>query len=175
MGEVYEVSDPELRESLALKTLRHEYAVKPEVAARFRREIQLARRITHRNVCRIFDFGRHDTESDTRWYFTMELLKGRSLADRILEGPLPPAAVIAVFRQAAAGVAALHAAGIVHRDLKPSNVMLAESPEGQRAVIMDFGVAHVTAPAGPDDLTASGQLIGTVKYMPPEQLRGEKV
>jgi tetratricopeptide (TPR) repeat protein len=175
MGEVYEVSDAELPESLALKTLRQESAIRPEAAARFRREIQLARRITHRNVCRIFDVGRHDKDGEERWYFTMELLKGRTLAERLVEGPLAPATVIGIFRQAASGVAALHAAGIVHRDLKPGNVMLAESPDGERAVIMDFGVAHISAHNSPEDLTVSGQLIGTVKYMSPEQLRGEKV
>jgi tetratricopeptide (TPR) repeat protein len=175
MGEVYEVSDPELRESLALKTVRPEYAVRPEVAARFRREIQLARRITHPNVCRIFDVGRYDANGTELWYFTMELLKGRTLADRLRDGPLTPASVIPIFRQAASGVAALHAGGIVHRDLKPGNIMLAESADGERAVIMDFGVAHMAAGAGADDLTVSGQLVGTVKYMAPEQLRGERV
>src|SRR5689334_15830572 len=82
MGEVYEVTDSEFGERLALKTLRRELAVRADAAGRFRREIQLARRITHPNVCRIYDVGYHEAEGSGRWYFTMELLDGHTLAER---------------------------------------------------------------------------------------------
>jgi tetratricopeptide (TPR) repeat protein len=175
MGEVYEVSDSEFGERLALKTLRPELAVRADAAGRFRREIQLARRITHSNVCRIYDVGYHEAEGNGRWYFTMELLDGHTMAERLRTGHLPLPEVIAVFRQIASGVAALHQAGIVHRDIKPANVIFADSPAGRRAVITDFGVAQVAAGGAPEDLTATGHVIGTIKYMAPEQLGGNKV
>lgn len=174
MGEVYEVTDSDFGGQFALKTLRREFARRPEYVARFKREIQLARRITHPNVCRIYEPGFHQGENGNICFLTMELLEGRTLAQRVREGPIELASALSIFCQLASGVAALHAGGIVHRDIKPANVILVATPTCERAVITDFGVAHPLLGAD-EDLTFSGQIIGTVRYMAPEQHAGKKV
>jgi len=178
MGEVYEAEDTLLRERLALKAIRPEVAADPAALTRFRQEIHLARKITHPNVCRIFDFQMQTGDPcRSSAFLTMELLPGETLAARLQRsGPLPPSEALPLARQMCAGLGAVHQYGIVHRDFKSSNVMLVPGREQScRAVITDFGLAR-GANLDPDStgLTGSGKLLGTLDYMAPEQLeKGE--
>ena len=174
MGEVYEAQDAERGESVAIKTLRWQYILSQQLHARFQREIQLASKISHPNVCEIYDFG-SDRIRDTDVHFvTMKLLRGVTLAHRIEQGPMPPAEVKAIVEQVASGLCALHDHGIIHRDLKPANIILTASEDGERAIITDFGLAQsFKAETRDETLTHTGQLLGTPLYMAPEQLTGE--
>lgn len=172
MGEVYEARDRVLGESVALKTLRPELAGNRAVLERFRKEILAARKVTHPNVCRVFEVGSHDGAQ----YFTMELLEGETLDARIKrEGRIAAVEAIPLIRQMALGLDAAHRAGIIHRDFKSSNVMLS----GDRAVITDFGLARgaprAAAAAATGDGSTIGQMAGTLGYMSPEQLTGGTV
>ncbi|MFN8547089.1 MAG: tetratricopeptide repeat protein [Candidatus Eisenbacteria bacterium] len=181
MGEVYEARDLELNEILALKTVRPEIAREPKAIERFKREVQLARRVTHPNVCRIFDLW-SDTRGRSRAHFvTMELLHGETLDARLARvGRWKSGEALPLLRQLTAGLDAAHRAGIVHRDLKSGNVMLVPTPEGERAVITDFGLAHEEPRAREANQRAShgmprhdaGAFLGTPAYMAPEQLTG---
>jgi serine/threonine protein kinase len=172
-GDVYEALDTALGDAIALKTLNPSFAGNAIQLERFRREIQSARRVTHPNVCRIFDMGVHGGGDGRqgRFFLTMELLGGPSLAQRLEAGPaFSTAEALPVLDQIAAGLEGAHAAGVIHRDLKPGNVMLLPaSPAGAaRAVITDFGIALNDA-QGELRLTTSGELLGTPEYMAPEQ------
>ncbi|HEY4239590.1 MAG TPA: serine/threonine-protein kinase [Kofleriaceae bacterium] len=163
MGRVYEALDEELGERVALKMLRA--GLTEDAIERFRREVKLTRRIQHRNVARMFDIGDHAGEK----FLTMELVDGeplsRALGDRM---PWPRLADLAA--QICAGLAAAHAAGVVHRDLKPDNVLVEGSTN--RAVITDFGIARSSEDGS---VTQHGAIIGTPRYMAPEQLAGREV
>src|SRR5208282_6533462 len=129
MGEVYEAEDCELHERVALKTILPEIARQADSIQRFKREIQLARKVTHPNVCRIFDLVYHGNTI----FLTMELLEGETLSQRLRRtGAMTTGEALPLVAQMAAGLAAAHLAGIVHRDFKCSNVMLVRSP-GQEA------------------------------------------
>nr|HEX4313016.1 serine/threonine-protein kinase [Kofleriaceae bacterium] len=178
MGDVYEVVDLELREHVALKTLLAELAGEPRASDRLRREVQLARRITHPNVCRLFDVGTAEAGDATLTFLTMELLAGDTLADRLARGRLTLPEAATVVAQLAAGLDAVHAAGVVHRDLKSENIVLCDG--GGRAVIADFGIARggngrANPAADPfaDKVTLHGEFIGSPQYMAPEQVLGE--
>ncbi|MCU0302801.1 MAG: protein kinase [Thermoanaerobaculales bacterium] len=175
MGEVYRVHDRELGESVALKTILPRSAGDPVSLDRFRREIQIARKVSHRNVCRIFDLGRHVADDGGEVVFlTMELLAGVSLRARLRESVLTPAEAVDVVTQLAAGLGAAHRSGIVHRDLKPSNVFLVPEGEGTRVVIADFGLARTQLKEdGQLTVTGTGEILGTPAYMAPEQLEGK--
>jgi tetratricopeptide (TPR) repeat protein len=176
MGEVYEAEDLELRENVAVKTVRLDQG-DPQALDRFRREVQLARRITHPNVCRVFDvFKAAGTDnSHERLFVTMQLLSGRTLAARIVDaGRLPASEACDIAKQIATAVQAAHSAGVVHRDLKPSNVMLLSGdPESLKVVVTDFGIA-TTLPGTVArwDVTQTGQFVGSPAYMAPEQVLG---
>jgi serine/threonine protein kinase len=178
MGEVYEVDDRALGERVALKTILPEIAADPTALERFRRETLLARKVTHPNVCRIFDIGHHQPEGagdgEEVTFLTMELLGGETLAARLKRGRVPPEEALPLVRQIAAGLGAAHRAGVVHRDLKPANVFLVPERDGVRAVITDFGLARTDA-AGKAlaDMTGTGEVLGTPAYMAPEQLEGK--
>lgn len=171
MGEVYEVEDIELRARIALKTVSSTRAVSQHQLNRFRQEIQLARKVSHPNVCRVFDLGRHhDAEHGEVLFLTMELLPGRTLAAYLMEhGPQTYDQALPLVRQMVQGLAAAHHVGVVHRDFKPGNVMLVDSPDGPVVKISDFGLA-----VNPEsDETASvmmSEIMGTPAYMAPEQL-----
>ncbi|WP_434042388.1 MULTISPECIES: protein kinase domain-containing protein [Sorangium] len=165
MGSVYRVRDVELDEVVALKMLRRDLADSAGMIDRFRQEVKLARRVTHRNVARTFDFGDHDGEK----FLTMECVDGESLHSVLARtGPMPAQQVIGIGCALCDGLGAAHAAGIVHRDLKPENVLLDRTG---RVVITDFGIAR--ASSGPSAGESSGFVLGSPAYMSPEQLTGE--
>lgn len=195
MGEVYEVEDEELGIAVALKTIARRLADDIDALRRFKREVLLARSISHPNVCRIFDFGRHQDENTNVSFLTMELLEGESLRDRIRAcGRFTGSEAIALVEQMAAALEAAHRAGVVHRDFKSANVMVVPSRNGDRAVITDFGIAQFRGggeegarPASPlgrlaedsgahtshaDEATVSVDFVGTPAYMAPEQVLG---
>jgi tetratricopeptide (TPR) repeat protein len=186
MGEVFEVDDLELQERVALKTVRPEVARDETAIERFKREIQLARKVTHPNVCRIFDVSHHREQGmegigiprGAVIFLTMELLPGETLAERLRRtGPLPPDLALPIVRQVAEALHAAHQAGVVHRDLKPGNVILAEGRGGVRAVVTDFGLARreksLEDPRGAD-LTGAAGVVGTPAYLAPEQIEGKE-
>lgn len=177
MGEVYEAEDLELQGRVALKTLRSEAVVAPRALDRFRQEILLARKVTHRNVCRIFDVGWHREEGEESgrggvMFLTMELLPGVTLAERLRQvSRIPAREAVALLRQMGEALAAAHRAGVIHRDFKSANVMLVPSQEGDRAVVTDFGLARSGA-AGHTH-SGAGEFVGTPSYMAPEQVEGK--
>jgi serine/threonine protein kinase/tetratricopeptide (TPR) repeat protein len=175
MGEVYEAEDGELRGSVALKVLRPELAGDPDFLNRFRREVLLARQVTHPNICRVFDLGFDRQSASPRVFLTMEFLDGETLSRRLRQGGrMTQEAALPLIRQMGAGLTALHEQGIVHRDFKPGNVMVVRSASGaERAVINDFGLARaLEAPEGMT-VTRASHVIGTPDYMAPEQLLGK--
>jgi len=177
MGEVYEVDDAVLGDRVAAKTVRPEVARDALAIERFKREIQLARKVTHPNVCRIFDVAQHRPAGggEPVLFLTMELLAGETLARRLERaGPFAPHEGLAVARQIAAALDAAHQAGVIHRDLKPGNVLLVPGSDSPRAVVTDFGLARAnTADSG---LTlASNEVLGTPAYLAPEQVTGGEI
>ena len=164
MGTVYRARDRELDEIVALKLLRKELASSAGMIERFRREVKLARRVTHRNVARTFDIGEHEGDR----FLTMELIEGEMLGTHLARrGRVPLRDLIPIAVDLCAGLAAAHAAGVLHRDLKPENVILARDG---RAVITDFGIARV---ANANELGRTiGGIVGTPAYMAPEQVEG---
>ncbi|HEY8150104.1 MAG TPA: protein kinase, partial [Vicinamibacteria bacterium] len=150
---------------VALKILRPEVAGTPEMAARFRSEIKLARKVSHWNVCRIHEYG----EEGGFQYISMELISGATLKDRLRSGPLPSDQAFDVAIQIAEGLAAIHKVGIIHRDLKSPNVMI---DGAGTAKVMDFGIAK-PASAGTDG-ASTGYVLGSPEYMSPEQARGRR-
>jgi serine/threonine protein kinase/tetratricopeptide (TPR) repeat protein len=175
IGEVFEATDLELEEQVAIKVLRPEIARDPEVLHRFKREIQLARKVTHPGVCRTFDLFHHRWENGAELAFvTMELLRGETLEERLQrDGRMEPAEALPLIAQIAEGLQAAHQAGVVHRDFKSANVMLVQGPDLLRAVVTDFGLAWSSSVAA--SVTRTGTLIGSPAYMAPEQVRGEAV
>src|ERR1051325_11125734 len=163
MGRVYEALDTELDERVALKVLRA--GLSDEAIERFRREVKLTRRIQQRNVARMFDIGEHRSDK----FLTMELIDGTVLT-REVAGALPWPRLRNLATQLCAGLAAAHDAGVIHRDLKPDNVMIERGSD--RVVITDFGIARSGDEVG---VTQIGALIGTPRYMAPEQLAGNAV
>ncbi len=174
MGAVYQAWDHVLDVAVAVKVIRPETMEDPEGALelerRFKRELLLARQVTHKNVVRIHDLG----EIDGIKYITMPYIEGSDLATILKrEGRLPLARALTIARQIAAGLASAHEAGIVHRDLKPANIMVGKE---DHALIMDFGIARLAAAgATAFGATMAGAVIGTMEYMAPEQARGESV
>jgi tetratricopeptide (TPR) repeat protein len=165
MGMVYRARDLELDRTVALKVIRPDLASRPEILDRFKREIQLASRVTHKNVVRIHDLGE---VGDLR-FISMSFIEGeslRALLDR--EGPLQAERGVPLVRQIAVALQAAHDAGIVHRDLKPHNVLI--DKDGQ-PYIGDFGISRSMDSDG--TMTETGAILGTVDYMSPEQARGD--
>jgi hypothetical protein len=164
MGEVYRADDLTLGQPVALKFLPEEAANDAGLLERFRGEVRIARKVSHPNVCRVYDVG----EVDGLTYFTMEYVDGEDLASLLRRiGRLPNDKAVDIARQLCAGLAAAHAKGVLHRDLKPANIML--DGRGQ-AVITDFGLAALT-----DQVPGAEVRSGTPAYMAPEQLAGKEV
>lgn len=177
MGEVYEAVDTILGERVALKTLAITASDQEDAVNGLLREVRIARKVIHPNVCRILELGIHrrpELPSESLPFLTMDFLTGETLAQRLSRaGALPRPLVIRLLREMAAGLDAVHRAGIVHRDFKSDNVFLVRQEDGtDRCVVMDFGLAHVLE--GPMARLSSGRrlMVGTPAYMAPEQLTG---
>jgi tetratricopeptide (TPR) repeat protein len=172
MGQVYRACDTRLHREVALKVLSNGGDEDPKVSARFDREATVLAALNHPNIAAIY--GRE--ELDDRPVLVLELVDGVTLKDRLGDGPLHVEEALHVALGIARGLEAAHEKGIVHRDLKPSNVMLTRRGEVK---VLDFGIAKPLAlseaMAGGGDLTATGVLLGTVPYMSPEQVRGNKI
>ncbi|HEV2104041.1 MAG TPA: tetratricopeptide repeat protein [Candidatus Acidoferrum sp.] len=167
MGAVYKAWDLELDRLVALKVIRPELAVHEQVLQRFKQELILARKITQKNVIRIFDLG----EADGVKFITMEFIEGKDLTALIKEkGRLTFEQCADVINQTCTALDAAHSEGVVHRDLKPQNIMVEKSG---RIIVMDFGIAR-TMEQG-HGMTQTGAVIGTPDYMSPEQVMGEHV
>jgi serine/threonine protein kinase len=183
MGAVYAATDTTLGNRLvALKTILPELDAGGALLRRFTREVQYAQKVTHTNVCRIFDVGHHDVPVDSGaprrvTFVTMEHLDGETLSDHLDRvGILSPAQALPMVRQLAAGLDAIHAAGVVHRDFKSPNVTLVAAAGMPRVVITDFGLACLDPSTGEAEsrLTATGRFIGSPVYIAPEQIDGSR-
>ncbi|HEX7023730.1 MAG TPA: serine/threonine-protein kinase [Gemmatimonadales bacterium] len=172
MAYVYRARDRESGRSVAIKVLMSRLIGDTEAVARLRREAQVAMRLDHPNVCGILAFG----EAGGMPYLVMPFLEGETLSRReTRQGPMAPPSAVPLLIQLCRGLQHAHDAGVLHRDLKPENVMLvAEAGEGDRAVVMDFGLAKESV-AGAEvmKLTATGIVLGTPEFMSPEQIRGK--
>ena len=168
MGVVYKAHDLELGDLVALKMLKPGVLVDSEQLERLKSEIRLARRITHPNVLRTFDFG----ENEGRAYISMEYVRGLTLRYLLNETKrMPYSAGLRIARQLCAGLAAAHEVGVLHRDIKPENLILEQTGN---AKLMDFGIARPIRSSAPN-LTEPGTFVGTPHYSAPEQLAGEPV
>ena len=165
MGKVYKVLDKKIEEEVALKLLKPEIAADEDTIKRFRNELKFARKISHRNVCRMYDLN----EEEGTHFITMEYVSGEDLKSTIRKvRQLSVGQTITIARQVCEGLAEAHRLGVVHRDLKPQNIMI--DREGN-ARIMDFGIARSLEAKG---ITEAGMMIGTPQYMSPEQVEGKK-
>ncbi len=174
MGEVYRAHDTRLGRDVAFKVLPLSLAGSREFKRRFEREILAISRLSHKNICTIYDTGAHEGQP----YIVMELLEGKTLDEVLAAGTMTPERLLDIAIQVVDAVDAAHQQGVVHRDLKPSNIFLTERGD---AKVLDFGVAKVIPPsdsteADPDSLvTAIGMTIGTLAYMSPEQAMGGEI
>jgi len=170
MGVVYKASDTQLDEIVAIKTLPGDVMQRsPEDLERFKREIRLARKITHRNVLRTFDYG----EADGLYFISMEFVRGYTLSELLGEAAgrqMAPRVAMGISRQISRGLQAAHEQGIIHRDIKPQNVLIDAKGEVK---LMDFGIARMTEAA--EAMTQAGLIVGTPHYMSPEQVQGKQL
>ena len=167
MAEVWRATDTRSGAVVAVKRLHPGVARDETARARFRREVDASRAITHPAAVGVLDA---DPDADVPW-LAMEHVEGGSLADALKDGPLEPRAVLSIASDAASALAALHAAGIVHRDVTPSNILLTD--RGSR--LADFGIARTWDGSALDDVTITGDLVGTMRFVAPEVLAGEPV
>ena len=176
MGEVYRARDPRLGREVAIKVLPSYFCRDVDRLRRFEQEARAAGSLNHPNVLAVYDVGTHEGAP----YLVTELLEGSTLRDRMAGGAMPLRKATEYAAQVAHGLAAAHDKGIVHRDLKPENIFVCRDG---RTKILDFGLAKLTAPEAGDatatnldlrDQTGEGVVLGTVGYMSPEQVRGEK-
>jgi len=167
MGIVYKAEDPNLDRLVALKTiiLEEDSAGRAEYQKRFMLEAKAAGKLNHPNIVTVFDYGEHEGLA----YLAMELVEGTDLRTRLQKETIPAAESVEIVRQVAEGLAYAHARGVVHRDIKPGNVMI---NGGGQAKIMDFGLARMRMA---DHKTSTGMVLGTPRYMSPEQISGEPV
>ncbi len=171
MGEVYRAHDQRLDRDVALKVLSTETLSDETSRKRFRKEALALSKLNHPNIATIFDYN---TQSGVD-FLVMEYIVGNTLSQRLNAGPLTEKQAFDFARQIAAALEEAHARGVVHRDLKPANIML--TPNAQ-AKVLDFGLAKSIQPAAETTgqaLTSQNAIVGTLRYMAPEQLRGEKV
>ncbi len=169
MGEVFRAYDTVRKRTVALKRLPRHLASDTDFQARFRREAEIAARLTEPHIIPIHDYG----EIEGQLYIDMRLIVGADLAEVLAkEGPLSPARAVGIVGQVASALAAAHAEGLVHRDVKPSNVLISVNDRGEDFVhLVDFGIARDENATG---LTATGTAVGTIDYMAPERIeRGE--
>jgi len=170
MGIVYKATDTQLDEQVAIKTLPGDVMTRsPEELERFKREIRLARKITHRNVLRTYDYG----EAEGVYFISMECVRGYTLAELLEEAPnhrLAPRVALGIARQICRGLQAAHEQGIIHRDIKPQNVLIDHKGEVK---LMDFGIARMAE--AKEGMTQAGLIVGTPHYMSPEQVQGKQL
>jgi len=165
MGRVYKVHDKEIKEKVALKLLKPEIASDESTIVRFRNELKIARRVSHKHVCRMYDIGREEE----KYFITMEYVQGEDLKSHIKKKErLSTEDAIGITQQICEGLVEAHRLGIVHRDLKPQNIMIDKQGD---AKIMDFGIARSLEAPG---VTATGVIIGTPNYISPEQAGGQE-
>jgi serine/threonine-protein kinase len=166
MGMVFQAHDRELDELVALKVLRSDMVTMDStMLERFKQEIRVARRVTHRNVVRTYDIG----DTDGVKFISMEYVQGMTLKQLIRRrGALPVEVGVQIAKQTSSGLRAAHQQGVVHRDVKPQNIILTPTSEVK---IMDFGIAR---PMDKSGMTATGLIVGTPDYMSPEQVQGKK-
>jgi serine/threonine protein kinase/Tfp pilus assembly protein PilF len=166
MGKVYKVFDQEVQAKMALKLIKPEVSADKNTIDRFRNELKIARDISHKNICRMYDLGREAGS----YFITMEYVSGEDLKSFIRRSrQLVVGTAIYIAKQVCEGLAEAHRVGVVHRDLKPGNIMI--DKEGN-AKIMDFGIARSISVKG---ITGAGVMIGTPEYMSPEQVEGKEV
>jgi serine/threonine-protein kinase len=174
MGVVYKVEHARIGKLMAMKLLSGELSRDPNLVKRFKREAQLASRLSHPSTVQVFDFG----QSEGLTYLVMELVAGDDLG-RIAktDGPMQFLRVARLVVQVCGSLAEAHGLGIVHRDLKPENVMVMRAPETttEIAKVCDFGLAKLRESTESNDVTSHGAVVGTPYYMSPEQIRGEDV
>ena len=165
MGKVYRALDTEVKEEVAVKLIKPEIAQDQVTIERFRNELKVARKVSHRNICRMHDLGK----AEEGYFITMEYVDGEDLKSLIRKkGKLSIDEAIGVAQQVCGGLAEAHELGVIHRDLKPQNIMVDKSG---RAKIMDFGIARSLEAPG---VTATGVIIGTPDYISPEQAEGKE-
>ncbi len=172
MGVVYRATDMESGQEIALKILPAAELADEKLLRRFRHEAVALARLSHPHIARMIEFESQDGVH----FIAMEFVRGESLLDRVKKGPLPESEAVSVASQVCDALTEAHARGILHRDLKPGNVMLSESGEVK---LLDFGIARLTDVGGTmatvtGSMTESGQIVGTLAYMAPEVLRGER-
>ncbi len=175
MGAVYLGEHVKMGRKSAIKVMNPSMANDPDAISRFNREASNASRISHPNVCQIYDFGE---TPEGIIYLAMEYIQGASLTDIIeREGALPAARAARILRQSADALSAAHDLGIVHRDLKPDNIMIVQGRDGADVVkVVDFGIAKAVAGEETGQkVTKTGLVVGTPEYMSPEQLSGDKL
>ena len=171
MAYVYRAVDQQSKQVVAIKVLMSRLAGDRESVARLKREAQLATKLNHPNCCGLLAYG----EANGLPYLVMPYLQGESLSRRESRvGPMPSAEALPILIQLCHGLQHAHDAGVLHRDLKPENVMLVSTDSGERAVVMDFGLAKERiVGTDTDKLTATGIVLGTPEFMSPEQVRGK--
>ncbi|NTX13543.1 protein kinase [Myxococcus sp. CA056] len=173
MGMVFRATQTSVQRPVAVKTLNPSLAAAPQFFERFRREAEIASRLRHPNVITIFDFGR---APDGTCYYVMELLQGESLKEVVKrEGPMSLRRATSLIEQATQGLAHAHQEGCVHRDLKPHNIMVQDLGGRDFVKVLDFGLVKALEAEEEEQLTSTGQVLGTPQYMPPEQAGGEAV
>ena len=179
MGEVYRARDTRLDRTVAIKILPEHLSSNAEAKQRFEREARAISSLNHPNICTLYDVGHQDGID----YLVMEFLEGKTLADRLAKGPMPPEQVLKYGIEICEGLEKAHKTGVIHRDLKPGNVMLTKTG----AKLMDFGLAKpssqshapasgltLTSPVASRPLTQEGMVVGTFQYMSPEQIEGKE-
>jgi serine/threonine protein kinase len=178
MGTVYRARHLLIDRAVAVKVLNQRLVEDEAAKSRFRREAKAAGRLQHANAVGVTDFGE---TSDGHVYIVMELLEGKTLRDMLAkEAPLEVARAVSMMLQVSSAVAAAHEAGIIHRDLKPANIFIVQRPDAPAALkVLDFGIAKLAADSLDDDdrqtLTQVGVIIGTPRYMSPEQCNGKEL
>jgi eukaryotic-like serine/threonine-protein kinase len=174
MGKVYRATDMSLSREVAVKMIRDEFFADGRAIEKFRRESQVTGSLAHPNVVTVFDFG---VDGSHRVFLVMELLEGITLRQELrAKSRLDPRRTLQLFEGICAGVAAAHARGLLHRDLKPENIFLARKDAREVVKITDFGIAKAL-PHSVDETrdTVTGALVGTMKYMSPEQVHGRSI
>ena len=172
MGTVYLARQTSMNRLVAVKVLSPQFSQNPQMIRRFEKEANVVSKLAHPNTVAVFDYGR----SDGSIYLVMERLKGVSLKEYLRQnGPLTPEMAVHIITQILRSLHQAHGAGIIHRDIKPANVFVV-SVTGEKHLIkvLDFGVAKLNQNRGDDTVTQAGGIIGTPKYMAPEQARNPR-